>query len=112
MDKASSAFVGLGLAAGLALVLYLVAKKAGQTVAANAQLVNPLSRENVAAQAVEQTISAILGRAESFGTWFYGITSSETDPTKYTQAELERIVAARNRRANRELGIPEDWIVG
>ena len=101
--------IGVGAAAVLALVGYLAARKAGQTLAANANLINPLSTDNLVYRGAGAVLQAFTGRQEeTLGTWFYGMTHSEIDPTRYTQAELERILAAKNRWGRDSGG----WFVG
>lgn len=80
--------VGAGAAVTLAAIGFFAAKKAGKTIADNANLVNPVSRENLVyrgASAVTEAITGVPG--DSPGTWLHRIIRPDLeayDPTKDT----------------------------
>lgn len=71
--------VGAGAVAVLALIGYNLAKKAGQTIAANGNLVNPLSQENIVYRGANAVANAVLtggsSNVDSLGTWYHRLVA-------------------------------------
>lgn len=97
MDSKTKVLIGFGAVAALAIVGYIAARRLGPMALANANLVNPLSRDNLVYRGASSVIEALTGvPGDTVGTALHRWTSTDLDPTRYTQAELERITAAGN----------------
>lgn len=125
---------GAGAVVVLGVVGYLAARKLGLSIANNAQLVNPLSRENIVYRGANAVGAALTGNPSyNLGSSAFELIHSEPDLTAAVNvqpavsmhdlltrsyyltwtAQQERELADRNRAAAPAGTAPEDvWIVG
>ena len=115
--------VGVGIVAGLTALGYWAIKAAGGVLPDVIDAINPLSPNNLAYKGVNTLLSPIISSPSNpdatLGTWIAGVytmqnpdgtytTVDNFDPTKYTQSDLEKIIAAGNHYGTQTGG----WIVG
>lgn len=113
MSDRALILTGAGAVLALAIVGFVALKKAGavagnivDAIKANKDLVNPLSTKNLAYQGANAVAAAVTGNTvDTIGT---AAADRGLDPTQFSQADLERIVAAGN-HYGREVG---GWTVG
>jgi hypothetical protein len=73
----SSINVGVGLAAGAALVAILYRRQIAQAATDAAQAINPVNPDNIFAQGANAAVSAVAGKQTTIGGELYDLTHDE-----------------------------------